>query len=138
MKVAIALALLLSASAVSAQEPTPQRFGGCSRGGSVCAGPTIAVTLVGYDLDTKKLSTGVMPGLGYGVNIWADKWHTLGLAAYGSIRQQDGNTNGMFSALFSFAEYVRLGIARDVVSATDATPAKGSWVILGGFGADFR
>lgn len=149
MKTIVAALSLFFCSAALAQQALPapspadvvytRRFGGCSRAGLVCAGPTVSVALVGYDLSTKKLQTGIMPGLGYGVNLWANKWHTVGIGVYAAIRQtEDSTTNGMFSFLVSFAEYVRLGIARDVTSATDVAPARGSWVVLGGFGADFR
>lgn len=132
---ALAASSLLLPAAALGQDSSP-RFGGCNSSGQVCAGPTVSVALVGYDLKGKKLETGIMPGVGYQLTLGAKTWHPVGLGIYGQVRQENGVTAGMFSFVMSFAQYVRLGLARDVISSTDSTPGTGRWLVVGGLGVD--
>lgn len=132
------LAALLFAAPVFAEEPAPaRRFGGCSASGFFCAGPSVSVAVVGFDLDTKRFSTGVEPGVGYGGTWFANRWYSVGASLHASIRSTSDGAVGRFSMIGSFAEFVRLGAGWEVVGATDTAPFHAAPMLFLGLGMDF-
>lgn len=115
-----------------------RKFGGCSRSGFICAGPSGTVSLVAWDIDAKRWVTGFQPTLAYGIDFWAQDWWKTGLALGAGIAMQNGTmTSGTISANVSFAEYLRFGYALEVIGSTDTTPYSKRGYLLFGFGADF-
>jgi hypothetical protein len=133
------LAITLVAGPVRADESTPtRRFGGCSSGGFFCAGPSASISLVGWNFKQERFRLGLTPGFGYGVTFFANDWYQTGLAVYVSVLSQpDRPTVATPAVVLSFAEYVRLGLAVDVVERTATTPSGSEASFLFGFGFDF-
>jgi len=131
------IGLLVPSVAAAADGPT-RRFGGCTDDGFFCAGPSVSVSLVGWDIDAQRWRLGVVPGVGYGVTFFAKDWYQLGLAAYATVLQRNNLPTVVTpAAIVSFAEYVRLGIASDITESTATAPASSSPIILFGFGIEF-
>lgn len=136
--VLVLLVLTLGATAARAQSrlggaDRAPPFGGCNAEGTVCAGPTAAVTLVGIDLRSGTIVTGIMPGAGYQVTFMADRWHSLGIGGYASLQSGAGDvpTVGLLSVVSSFAQYLRLGVGWQAIGGTHR------WLGLFGLGMDF-
>jgi hypothetical protein len=117
----------------AAEQGTSPPFGGCNAKGTVCAGPTVSLSLVGLDLRSGELVTGIMPGAGYQVTFMADKWHSLGVGGYAAIQTGTGSTpaSGLFSVIGSFAQYLRTGIGVRL----DGHSSRALWLL--GLGMDF-
>jgi hypothetical protein len=118
-----------------AAERGPQ-FGGCilTVSPTECrleAGPSVAVTVGKYE--SGKFSAGVLPGVGYGLTLYPQRWYSLGLAGYGQLSVGGAApSSGTLSVLMSFAEYVRLGVGRTFLEG-----GGGSTALLFGLGLDF-
>ena len=125
---ACALALPWSARADEATRP----FGGCNSLGTICYGPTMAISLVGMDMSTGKFTAGVIPGAGYGITFFADKPYQLGLGGYAAIQTGPDTTSGLFSGIVSFANYLRVGVGWQVLGATHSS------LLLLGLGTDLK
>jgi hypothetical protein len=104
---------------------------------SMRAGVSTAITVGEFNLSTSKFAGGVVPGIGYGITVWPNKWHAVGLAAYLSFIVGKGQPNQAAPTLMlSFASYVRLGLGA-IVQEQEAGPARTQWRLLFGLGADF-
>jgi hypothetical protein len=126
------------ADAVANSYPDAQRFGGCFRGGSICLGPSVSLSLVAYDLGREQFVAGFDPGVGYGVTVWRNRWHSLGLAANAALSVREGEVDAAtLSAVVSFAEYLRMGYGYEIVGARDGVGSSRSQYLLLGVGADF-
>lgn len=131
-----ALAAILATAPAFGQEvppPVPQRLvGGCNKTGSICFGPSIAISMTAFDLTHKRVIGSFAPGLGYGVTFNQNRWDAFGLDFYLSMTTgpQEGVT---FAGLFKFANgYVRIGLARQIL-----TNGPSSTSIPAGIGLDF-
>jgi hypothetical protein len=127
--------VFLAAMAAPARAEGPQ-FGGCILAASptecrLQAGPSVAVTVGKYE--SGKFSAGVLPGVGYGLTLYPERWYSLGLAGYGQLSVGGVSpSSGTLSILLSFAEYVRFGAGRTFLEG-----GGGSTAVLFGLGVDF-
>lgn len=119
--VVLVIGALSFAFAARAQTPSPSpanpsllqpKFGGCLASGQTCFGPSVSISLVSIDLKSGSVTTGVMPGVGYGAVFFADQWYRAGVAGYTSFRDTADGQRMVGSLVFSFAEYLRLGVGR--------------------------
>lgn len=119
--VALAVFATMLAIPARAQTPSPSparpslmqpKFGGCLASGQTCFGPSVSISLVSIDLKSGSVTTGVMPGVGYGAIFFADQWYRAGVAGYTSFRDTADGQRMVGSLVFSFAEYLRLGVGR--------------------------
>ncbi len=116
-----------------------RRFGGCSKSGFLCAGPSVSVALVAWDLKKEKFVSGFQPGLGYGIDFWANQWFKTGLSVNAALAVESGDIRAAtLSGVLSFAEYLRFGFGYEVIAARDdGTPSSRGRYLLFGLGADF-
>jgi hypothetical protein len=113
------------------------QFGGCFAGGDVCLGPSASITVGEFNLSTSKFAGGVIPGVGYGATYRSSEWYAAGAALYLSFVVGQGQPNQAVPALmFSFANYVRLGVGVSVVEQASG-PAQTQWKLFFGLGSDF-
>jgi hypothetical protein len=103
----LALLLVVFAAPAFAEDSTP-KFGGCE--GTTCYGPTVSVNVISIDLNDGDVTTQFSPGIGYGVTFDADKWHRWGFSANFALKGTADGQKAQPSILFSFAEFVRLGL----------------------------
>jgi hypothetical protein len=126
------------ADAVANAADDAQRFGGCFRGGSICLGPSVSLSLVAYDLGREQFVAGFDPGVGYGVTVWQNRWHRVGLIGTAALSVREGEVDAAtLSAVVSFAEYLRFGYGYEIVGARDGAGSSRSRYLLLGVGADF-
>lgn len=123
-----------SSSAARGQElppapPVSSPFGGCSKMGNFCAEPAASITLVGYGFRTHKFSSGFVPGIGYGVIAWANRWYSLGAELRASV-QTGAEDRAIFSLPICFAKFVRIGPSFQVINGS------GEWGLTFGLGVD--
>lgn len=111
---------------------TPTRFGGCSKHGNFCYGPAANLSLVLFNMRTGDFTLGVIPGVGYGITAFANQPYKVGVGFFGNFKSKSENSpsSGMASVVLSFAEYVRLGAAYEVIGG-NGTP-----YMLGSIGAN--
>jgi hypothetical protein len=125
------LALLLAWPAFGAES----KYGGCFADGRLCAGPSATVTLGQLNLSTGKFSAGTLPGIGYGLVLNPDRWYSAGVGLYENLQIGQGEPNhAITSFVFSFAEFIRLGLAIGAFE-TDG-PVRTDLRLLFGLGAD--
>ncbi len=105
----LSLLFLLALPSVTPAQDGP-KFGGCLSK-ETCFGPTVSVNLVAMSLKTGDLSTTFDPGIGYGGTFYSEHWYKIGASGSLAFPQFDGKRRMQPSALFSFAEYLRLGLA---------------------------
>lgn len=139
LRVLTAASCLLATSTTLADAPTPQ-FGGCAwwvdashKSCRLQAGPTVTVTLGKYERG--KFAAGFLPGLGYGLVLYPDRWYALGLGAYGQLSVGTAPNTGVLSLILSFANYVRLGLG-ETWEEQPSGPAQRSTALLFGLGSD--
>jgi hypothetical protein len=122
---------LLFAAPARADDATQSKLGGgCSVTkslGEFCASPDVAVQVVAFRPSGP--SVGFSPGAGYKLELFAERWYTLGLGAYIAI--QDGGGGGTVSGLGSFAHYIRAGVAKDLYRRGGVYPVLGLGMDLG-------
>jgi hypothetical protein len=109
--IVLLLALALGAGVARAEDP---RFGGCLKNGTTCFGPSVSLSVVAIDLKDGSVTSGVSPGVGYGVVFASDQWYRTGLAGYASFRDTSTGQRVVPSLVVSFAEYLRLGIGQQI------------------------
>ena len=127
---------ILDPSPALAQDASTQ-FGGCLAGGAVCLGPSASITVGEFNLSTSKFAGGVIPGVGYGATYRPSEWYAVGAALYLSFLVGQGQPNQAIPTLmFSFANYVRLGIGATILEQASG-PAQVQWKLLFGLGSDF-
>lgn len=140
------LALVLGLIAATAGEalceetkPT-RRFGGCSANGSFCAGPSASASLAVVNLskDGDSVTSGFIPGAGYGMTFMADRWYNVGLALHITV-VTGGDAPAVISPvlMFSFAEYLRVGLGFEITDGTAMTSRNTDTLLLFGLGIDF-
>lgn len=130
--------LVLLGSLMFAQPARATDFGGCfDAGKTICAGPSATLTLVGLDLKQGTFATGIIPGVGYGVTFFSDKWYVTGLAFYANLSTTSAGTSGLFSMIGSFANYVRFGVGETIIGAGLGNGFQHNLTLLLGVGADF-
>jgi hypothetical protein len=95
------------------------------------AGVAVAVTVGRYE--NGKFSAGLLPGIGYGLVLFPERWYSLGLAVYGQMVAGGGPSEVMVSSLFSFARYVRFGLGLRWIDM----PSSRTTSYLFGFGNDY-
>jgi hypothetical protein len=104
------LFILFAPSIARAEDPAPSpKFGGCV--GPTCFGPSVSVSLVAMSLKTGDVTSTFDPGIGYGVTLHTDKWYKFGASASIAFPQFDGARRVQPAIVFSFAEFVRVGLA---------------------------
>ena len=134
---AVAAVIVLSAAPALAQTPpapSPQ-FGGCFSGGTLCAGPSAAITIAAFNLSTSQFSGGVSPGIGYGLTYEPDQWYAAGVDLYASLRLGQGQPNAAtFSLMGHFANYIFVGVGPSITQGAAGQSALVQWSVLGGFG----
>jgi hypothetical protein len=137
MGVVAGLALAVPQQARADDAPT-RRFGDCVDGGFFCFGPSATISLVDYDLKAHRTKLGFIPGIGYGVVLFADKPYALGASIYVAVSGDSASPTVITpSVILSFAEYVRFGVGFTHVDATDTAPSSVAGQIFFGFGVDF-
>ena len=129
--------VLLSSVPALAQTPAPvsPQFGGCFSGGTLCAGPSAAITVAAFNLSTSQFSGGVSPGIGYGLTYEPDQWYAAGVDLYASLRLGQGQPNAAtFSLMGHFANYIFVGVGPSITQGATGQSATVQWSILGGLG----
>lgn len=124
----VALALAVAAPTLAQETP---KFGGCLKNGTTCFAPSVSTNVVAMSLKTGDVTSTFDIGLGYGVTFFSDRWYRTGFSVTAALPSIDGARRVQPAALFSFAEYVRLGVGKAMFAPT--TPA----FLLLGFGSDF-
>lgn len=110
-KLILAFVLATVASVASAQTTEP-KFGGClTSHPDTCFAPTVSVNLMAMRLKNGDITPRFDPGIGYGVNFYSSKWYRAGAAATLAITTVDGSARAQPAITFTFAEYLRLGLA---------------------------
>lgn len=120
---------------VAPSDPPPAtatRFGGCNKIGTFCYGPAANLSLVLFNMKTGDFTLGVVPGVGYGITAFANQPYKIGVGLFGNFKGNSANSpsSGMASAVVSFAEYVRIGAAYEVIGG------HGTPYLLGSIGAN--
>jgi hypothetical protein len=129
-------ALSLSIPVDVAAQDNSSQFGGCLAGGDVCLGPSASISVSEFNLSTSKFAGGVIPGIGYGATYKPNEWYATGAALYLSFQVGQGQPNQAIPTLmFSFANYVRLGIGI-AVTEQDSGPTQKQWKLFFGLGSD--
>lgn len=124
------LVLVLSAAPRLVRADETPRFGGCLKDGTTCFGPAVSLSLVQLDLKTGKVTTGVAPGVGYGIQWFSASWYKTEVSIFASFRDTADGQRLVPSAVLGFAEYGRLGIGYQIGS-------KDRPFLLLGIGANF-
>ena len=132
---ALALVALLLALGAALTLPRFARadsaaYGGCLADGTTCFAPSVSLSLVAVSLKDGSVTSGVTPGLGYGVTWHSDKWYQVGASLNISFRDTTNGQAIVPSAVFSFANYARLGLGWQVSSGSRP-------FMLIGVGSDF-
>ena len=132
----VATYAFLAASTAHAQTPAPQ-FGGCFSAGSVCLGPSAAITVGQFNLSTSKFTGGFIPGAGYGATFMADTWHTVGGDLYLSfVVSQSLPNNAIPTIMVSFANYARVGLGYSITEQPVGSALKQP-LLMFGVGSNF-
>ena len=76
---------LLSLGAFAQAPPAPPQFGGCIQSGKLCVGPSIALSLAAFNLQTGKMEAAFAPGIGYGFTYNPGTWKSLGADFYVTV-----------------------------------------------------
>ena len=127
----------LSRGVAHGDDAPTRRFGDCINDGFFCFGPSATISVADYDLKAHRTKLGFIPGIGYGVNFFADKSYALGASIYLAVSGDSASPTVITpSIIFSFAEYVRFGIGFTHVDATDTVPSSMAPQLFFGFGVD--
>jgi hypothetical protein len=127
---------ICAASTAHAQTPSPQ-FGGCFSDGTVCLGPSAAITVGEFNLSTSKFTGGFIPGAGYGATFMADTWHTVGVDLYLSfVVSQSVPNNAIPTLMLSFANYARVGLGYSITEQPVGSALKQP-LLMFGVGSNF-
>ena len=137
MAAAFLLAMCWSGRA-QAQTPTPgPQFGGCFASGTICLGPSAAITVGQFNLSTSKFTGGFIPGAGYGATFMADTWHTVGADLYLSfVVSQGAPNNAIPTLMLSFANYLRVGLGYSITEQSAGAALKQP-LLMFGVGSNF-
>lgn len=141
----LVLSCLAGRAAADDSAQPDRKFGGCNDAGSICAGPSASASFVILDLSDGTSKGGFVPGAGYGVTFFANRWYNTGLSVYISYVTSGNSLPSVLTPtlVLSFAEYVRIGFGFERTSAlpattgTPATPTKTDAIMVLGFGLDF-
>jgi hypothetical protein len=126
-----AVALLFLAVPVLARAEDP-KFGGCvGKAQTTCFGPAVSVTMIAIDAKTADVQFRLDPNLGYAMTVWTDKWYKTSLGFYAGLNSTGTGKRLVPSAVVSVAEYVRVGVERQLGGADART------FFLFALGADF-
>jgi len=139
-----ALMLLALTGRSRADDSLPdRRLGGCFSNGTICAGPSASASFVVLDLTSGTSKGGFVPGAGYGLTFFADKWYNVGTAMYLSyVTGNDIPSTLTPTLVLSFAEYVRIGFGfehtdkQSVSEGGAVTPSKTDLLLVLGLGID--
>jgi hypothetical protein len=112
--------------------PTPAvvapKFGGCTKTGAVCFGPSVAVSMVAINFSSKKIEGAFAPGLGYGFTWKPGAWDSFGADAFFVL--DPGAQQASASVVFKLVNgYLRVGISKGFIGDT-------SWRMPVGVGVD--
>jgi hypothetical protein len=134
---ALVASSLLLALALASPARAERQFGGCVDRLRLCFGASASLHLLQWNLTTKKLAAGIVPGAGYGATWAPETWHSVGLHLYLSSVVGGGQPGNVTPSLVaSFANYLRLGTGAKV--SVDGGPARVEWLLLLGIGSDFE
>ena len=140
---AAAWVLFMGAAALAqeASDPPDRRWGGCTRDGFLCAGPSVAASLAVINLGpdkTSRIRGGFVPGAGYGVTAWASEWYNVGAAFHLSL-VMGGDAPAVITpaVVVSFAEYMRVGVGLEYTDGGEGRSSRLDPLILFGLGLDF-
>ena len=106
-------------------------YGGCFGKSDICAGPSLSVGLMGYNLVTHSISIGALPigAAGYELTAFSSQWYRTGLSAnLALVTQQTGGNYVSVAFIASFATYLRFGALVQTVADS------AQWTLLGGLG----
>ena len=124
----IALGFFVFLSMVAHADET--RFGGCWSDGEWCVQPTASVFVGRVKLNDGTFSGGLIPGIGYGIN-YESGWIKAGSAVYLATDFVSDTKSINTNIVFSFMEYIRLGIGVDIIEGSGTSP-----ILLFGIGAN--
>lgn len=109
--------------------PTVPQIGGCFRSGSICVGPSLAISLAAVNFSTKKVEGAFAPGVGLGVTFMAKQWYSVGLAGY--LNLDPGANNASVAVLAAFLNgYARVGISKGFIGDTSTRLLFGTGIDL--------
>jgi hypothetical protein len=123
--------LILAITITTAAAANAGDYGGCFGKSDICAGPSLSVGLVGYNLVTHSVSLGALPvgAAGYEVTAFTSQWYRTGLSAnLAAVAQQQGSNFVAVAFIASFATYLRAGMMMRTVGDS------AQWTVLGGLG----
>jgi hypothetical protein len=125
------VSLLFLFAPVLARADDP-KFGGCvGKTPTTCFGPSVSVTMIAIDAKTGDVQFRLDPNLGYAVTFWTDKWYKTAIGGYAGLNSTGTGKRLVPSAVVSVAEYVRVGLERQLGGADART------FVLFALGADF-
>lgn len=104
-----ALAVLCLAGVARADEP---QFGACWDS-TFCIAPRVAAPAMAIDLDTAHVTTGVLPGFGYGFEQRGSKIQ-YGLAVFVNLHDTAEGNRLAIAPMFSFMRYIHTGPMREL------------------------
>jgi hypothetical protein len=62
--------------------PAVPLFGGCTKSGKLCFGPSLGIVLSAINLSTGKIEGAFSPGVGYGFTAFPGKWYSAGVSVH--------------------------------------------------------
>jgi hypothetical protein len=148
----VVVSVLLGFGLAVAGEANSPKYGGCiveekGASGKICdpkledckcllqAGPAAAVTVAKYAAGN--FVAGLLPGLGYGLVLFPERWYSLGVAAYGQLMVGGENPwEASVSGLVSFARYLRFGLGSDWTGHAGKSAARDTAYLIG-LGSEF-
>lgn len=137
LRLLLLICMLVPTKAAADSAGVGRRFGSCTEDGFFCFGPTTNITLLSIGLTTGTINPTFNPGAGYGLTFWADKAYCLGLSGFLAVDVRSNEPVKLNTGLIvSFAEYLRLGLAWDLVGATNTQKFSASPQLVFGLGFD--
>lgn len=98
--------------------PAPSKFGGCTKSGKICFGPSLALAVSAINITKKTVEGAFKPGLGFGMTVNPGKWSSYGVDFY--LTLDPGPTQTASGALMiKFLNgYARAGISKGFIGDT--------------------
>lgn len=108
--------------------PTPSKYGGCLKSGSMCFGPSVSVSMLALNLSKATVEGAFSPGVGYGFTYKPGQWDSIGADVY-FVLDPGAQQASMAIVLKLVNGFFRFGVSKGFIGDT-------SWRIPVGLGVD--